>query len=156
MKFNNGYERRVFESQQAVLRKKYRAAGMTEEMIAAMYEFDLAVFNSDRREREHAVDPRQMMTIDPDTGDYRYMDMDELPAQGMTLHNPGRYNWLEEIKNEALLDVLCSFPTDYIEIITLLMDGYQQNEIAVCFGVVESAIANKIARMRKAMQKFHI
>ena len=41
MKWNNGYERKRFEANQKKLAEEYRKAGMTEEQIKAMYEFDL-------------------------------------------------------------------------------------------------------------------
>ncbi len=53
MKWNNGKERAKFEREQKELREQYIAAGMTEEQIQEMYDFDLDVFNGKRREAEH-------------------------------------------------------------------------------------------------------
>ena len=53
MAWNNGYERKKFESEQKRLAEEYRAAGMTEEQIEEMYQFDLAEFRSRRRFCEH-------------------------------------------------------------------------------------------------------
>ena len=49
MAWNNGYERKKFESEQKRLAEEYRAAGMTEEQIEEMYQFDLTEFRSRRR-----------------------------------------------------------------------------------------------------------
>ena len=53
MAWNNGLERMKFEAEQAKLAAEYHAAGMTEEQIQQMYEFDLEVFNGNRRFAEH-------------------------------------------------------------------------------------------------------
>ena len=41
MSWNNGYERKKFEARQKKQAEEYKAQGMTEEQIKAMYEFDL-------------------------------------------------------------------------------------------------------------------
>ena len=48
MSFNNGNERRKLNAKWEQLRVQYREAGMSEEAIQAMYEFDLGVLNSER------------------------------------------------------------------------------------------------------------
>lgn len=48
MEFNNGNERRKLNAKWESLRVQYRKAGMSEEAIQAMYEFDLSVLNSER------------------------------------------------------------------------------------------------------------
>ena len=53
MSWNNAYETKKFEAKQKKQVEEYRALGMTEEQIQAMYEFDLEQFNSERRYREH-------------------------------------------------------------------------------------------------------
>ena len=41
MSWNNGYERKKFEARQKKQAEEYKAQGMTEEQIKALYEFDL-------------------------------------------------------------------------------------------------------------------
>ena len=53
MKWNNAKERKEFIKKQNKLHKEYLAAGMTEEQIKAIYEYDISEFNSNRRENEH-------------------------------------------------------------------------------------------------------
>ena len=53
MCWNDGYERRKFEARQKKQAEEYRALGMTEEQIKAMYEFDLEQYKSDRRYYSH-------------------------------------------------------------------------------------------------------
>ena len=54
MSWNDGYERRKFEAKQKKQAEEYRALGMTEEQIQAMYEFDLEQFKSERRHTQYA------------------------------------------------------------------------------------------------------
>ncbi len=67
MKFNYGYERRLFEREQQKQRNEYLAAGMSEADIQTMYEFDLEYFRLLRREDQHAVNPQKIMGCDPET-----------------------------------------------------------------------------------------
>ena len=53
MAWINGLERKRFNEEQKRLAEQYRAAGMTEEQIEQMYQFDLVEFNSRRRFSEH-------------------------------------------------------------------------------------------------------
>ena len=46
MKFNNGSERVRLENRWKKLRIQYREAGMSEDAIQAMYQFDLDVLNA--------------------------------------------------------------------------------------------------------------
>ena len=53
MAWINGFERKRFDEEQKRLAEEYRIAGMTEEQIEQMYQFDLVEFNSRRRFSEH-------------------------------------------------------------------------------------------------------
>ena len=53
MEFNNGLERRKFNAEWEKSKKKYIEAGMSEEAINEIYEFDLKVFNSSRKYAVH-------------------------------------------------------------------------------------------------------
>ncbi len=154
MSFNYGYEWKKFLKEQELLKKQYEAAGMTDAAIQALYEDALAWFNSRRKEARYAVTTISMMTQDPDTGDYRYMGMDELPAQEPLITSVNRYAWIGEIENIELSKAILALKPDYIEILTLMMEGYQQNEIATILHSSFQAIQNKIARIRKILQVF--
>ena len=70
MKWNNGYERKRFEANQKKLAEEYRKAGMTEEQIKAMYEFDLEQFKKDRIYQMHtqALQVEEFDELDADNG----------------------------------------------------------------------------------------
>ena len=154
MSFNNGFERKQFNREQKRLAKKYRRVGMSETDIQAMHEYDLEVFRQYRRDREHAADPSDMMTNDESTGDSRYMDMDEFPADAPLVKYGNRYSWIDEINNLELHKAIVAMKPDYIEIITLMMEGYQQNDITKIIGIASSTLNEKIMRIREKLKKF--
>ena len=151
MYFNYAYERRLFEQDQAKKRREYLRAGMSEEAIREMYEYDLYVFNNERKEIKHRAHYSEMLTYDTETGDSRYMDMDEFPSQA-TLYTPNRYAWLEEIEDRKLFFTLLKMPIEYLDIITDLIDQYQYDEIGKRMGVRKQAICNKVYRIRKKLK----
>ena len=53
MGFNYGLEKKNFDRQWAILRKQYEDAGMSIEVIQAMYEYDWSVFNAARSYQNH-------------------------------------------------------------------------------------------------------
>ena len=53
MSFNYGLEKKKFDREWDRLHKEYRAAGMDEAAIKAMYEFDWQRFNAERAYRNH-------------------------------------------------------------------------------------------------------
>ena len=52
MSFNKGYELKKFEAHWEKLRIEYAAAGMTEDAIQKMYDYDRQQFNSDASSSE--------------------------------------------------------------------------------------------------------
>lgn len=154
MSFNYGREWKKFVEDQKQLKKEYEAVGMSQEAIQILYEYDLEWFRSCRNEMLHRVSPQKMMSFDSSTGDFLYMDMDELLVKEPLVTSIDRYAWIDELENVELLDVTRSVKPDYIEIITLLMEGYQQNDIAVLMHSSFRAINNKIARIRNLFKEF--
>ncbi len=53
MGFNYGLEKKNFDRQWAIMRKQYEDAGMSIEVIQAMYEYDWSVFNAARSYQNH-------------------------------------------------------------------------------------------------------
>ena len=154
MGFNYGYEWKKFTEEQKKLAKQYKAAGMSEAAIQELYEDALAWFHSRRKEARNSVNPMKMMTQDPETGDYRYMDMDEFPAEQPLVRYGNRYSWIHEIVNPEIHKAIVAMKPDYIEIITLMMEGYQQNDITKIIGIVPSTLNEKVMRIREKLKKF--
>ena len=106
MKWNNGKERAKFEKEQAEKRKKYLAAGMTEEEIQTLLNFDKNYFRSQRREATHT----QRLNISAFAESER-VEEPKNPLLKKFLHSltvedkhfeGDRYGWIEEIENKKL------------------------------------------------------
>lgn len=112
MAWNNGLERMKFEAEQARLAAEYRAAGMSEEQIQQMYEFDLEVFNSNRRFAEHTQQFPESPFEDGDEGQSPlYEKFSE--ALTVTMDLPignDRFSWIDEIDDEQLVQRLNNYP----------------------------------------------
>ena len=157
MKWNNGKERARFEKEQEKLKKEYLAAGMTEEQIKKLYEYDLSEFNSERREKEHT------QKLDFDDAEFNDKETDNplfkkfLEAISITpeYSDSSRHGWIEDIENEKLSKALKNLSKDYIDILTdICVNGFSQTEIAQKRGVSRKAINNKISRIKKFLNNF--
>ena len=153
MSWNDGYERRRFEARQKKQAEEYRALGMTEEQIQAMYEFDLEQYKSDRRHYSHT------QSFIPDDFDESEDDDEKLSifekfkdVLTTTIENSSdksRYWWVEDIEDAELSKRIKSLSTDDIELITLyVFDGYTQDEIAIQLSCTKQNIQKKIRRIK--------
>lgn len=157
MKWNNAHEYALFREEQKKLRKKYLAAGMTEEQIRAMYKFDLKYLNLRQREARHTQ--RLAVTADDEEKNTETQN----PLLKKFLHNlstedthfeDDRFSWIEQIESKKLYKALKALSEADKEIITMLLEGYQQKDIAIKFGVKKAAISRKIGRLKEFIKNF--
>lgn len=148
MSWNNGKERKTFEKRQAVLAEQYRAVGMTEEQIQQMYEFDFAVYRSERVFYSHT----QALEINFDDDD----DVCEisnflLEHQAECFRNySNRYWWVDEL--ERLYSVVKSMSDAEKELITLyVFDGYTQQEIADIRSCAQNTISYQLNKIKSKL-----
>ena len=158
MNWNDGKERKKFLKKQEELRKAYLAAGMTEEQIKALYEFDLEAYRLRRREALHTqkidFEPYEGEASDEGQNPLYSIFNDKLTTE-IDLTSLSRFSWIEEIEDEDLCQALKLLSEDYLEIITeLLVDKLSQSEIARKRGVTRKAVNNKISRIKKFLKKF--
>ena len=157
MAWNNGYERKKFESEQKRLAEEYRAAGMTEEQIEEMYQFDLTEFRSRRRFCEHNQQlPRDVRDQSSDDKLPLYEKFLDRLSVDIELSDSGdRYWWVEEIDDPELAQKVKKLSHDEIELITLYaFEHYTQVEIAEFFKVSNVAIFKRIEKLKKYFRKF--
>lgn len=118
MSYNHGLEEKKFKEQWQKTAEEYRQSGMTEEQIAAIYEFDREVFNSDRRFKERTVglfDNENSKTL---------MVYDDYSAYN-------RYSWIDEIEDMEVYSQIMSLPEIWREAFTMyIFDGYTQKDIS--------------------------
>jgi DNA-directed RNA polymerase specialized sigma subunit len=157
MAWNNGIERRKFEGEQEKLAAEYRAAGMTEEQIGQMYQFDLDAFNSRRRFCEHVQQfPENLLEESEDDKSPLLEKFLRELSEDFSLHSSkDRYWWIEEIDDPSLLKEIKALPREDIELITLyVFEEFTQGEIAEILGVNQSTICRRLEAKKKFLEKF--
>ena len=157
MEWNDGMKRSKFEKEQAKLRKEYLAAGMTEEQIKEMYEFDLQEYRRSRIEAMHT----QELEFDSEDFDDKETDNPlfkkylEAISVTMDYSDSSRFGWIEAIENSKLASALKALPDDDLELLTkLVIDEMNQPEIAISMGVSQQAISKKIIKIKNFFEKW--
>ena len=157
MKWNNGTERKLFEREQSRLRKEYLAAGMTEEQIQKMYEFDLQWFKSRRNETTHTQSLEIQTSEDEDEKmeNPLYKKFLEKLAVVDKHSDYSRYGWIEEIEDKKLYLAINELSDADKDLLTkYIFEGLSQTEIAQSKSVVKVVICKKIKRLKKYFEKF--
>ena len=158
MGFNYGLEKKNFDSQWAMTRKQYEDAGMSNEAIQAMYDFDWSVFNANRSYQNHT---QEMAAPSFEQSEESYSPLmnkyQEAVSVTDTYHETkSRFAWIGEIENEQLLTALETLKTEYLEIITMYAyEGYDITEISKVYGVSRPTISIKIKRITKFLKNFN-
>ena len=158
MGFNYGLEKKNFDSQWAMTRKQYEDAGMSNEAIQAMYDFDWSVFNANRSYQNHT---QEMAAPSFEQSEESYSPLmnkyQEAVSVTDTYHETkSRFAWIGEIENEQLLTALETLKTEDLEIITMYAyEGYDITEISKVYGVSRPTISIKIKRITKFLRNFN-
>lgn len=153
MSWNDAYERRKFKENQKKQAAEYRALGMTEEQIQAMYEFDLEQFRSDRRFYSHT------QSLLPDTFDENEDNDEKLSIFELfkdvfttTIEEAeckSRYWWVDEIGEDDLLEGVRNLNSEQIEILTLIVfENYSQKGAAEKMGIPYRSFKRKIQQIK--------
>lgn len=159
MGFNYGLEKKKFDKEWEKLRKEYRAAGMDEAAIEAMYEFDWDVFKSERTYSNHTQ--RMHHQNFDDDGDAARDDnsalllkfFDSFAVLPQEVDDSRRDSWVDEIESEKLTDALRLLSPEDVELLTLyVFDGYGVADIAAMKGIAHQNVSKKIRRIKKFLK----
>ena len=152
MGFNNGFEHVRLENKWKKLRIQYREAGMSEEAIQEMYNFDVQVVNSEQRYYRHSKD---LAFNDADTEDTHSNDRYEeaILMADTYRETKSRFTWIGEIEDERLLSALEKLKEEDLKILTLYAyDGYNVTEISKVLRCSQPTISIKIKRITKFLK----
>ena len=153
MGFNYGREKKKFDADWKKKAAWYRAAGMSEDAIQTLHAFDWEQFKSERRYVNHTQE----------------LPSDELLEwMSYRVHNiyasvrtdisddclSARHDWIEHLDTPMLVLQLRQLSKEDIELLTLLLDGYTQREIADILGCTQPNIAQKMRRIKKILKIF--
>ena len=155
MEWNNGKERAKFEKEQAKLREQYLAAGMTEDQMRQLYEYDLVWHKSCRREARHTQSLDFVVDGDgevrKDNPLYKKFS-DKLTVEDKHSETT-RFGWVEEIEDRRLYEAVKKLSADDLELLTqTLFEGVSQTQIAQQHGVVKVVICKKIKRIKNFLE----
>ena len=157
MSFNKGYELKKFEAHWEKLRIEYAAAGMTEDAIQKMYDYDRQQFNSERtfieRTQEFTAPAYESSVEEASPLMLRYQ---EAITTTDTYHETkSKFAWIGEIENERLLSALENLSEDDLKLLTFYAyEGYTVTEISKVLGVSQPTISIKIKRITNFLKKF--
>ena len=157
MGFNYGLEKKNFDSQWAVTRKQYENAGMRNEAIQAMYDYDWSVFNANRSYQNHTQEiaapsfEQSEESYSPLMGKYQ-----EAISITDTYHETkSRFAWIGKFEDEQLLSALESLSELDLKILTLYVyAGYTESEIASALESKRITIHKRIERMTMFLKNF--
>lgn len=156
MSWNNALAYRKFKDEQAHLFLQYRAAGMTEEQIRAMYDFDLAAFNSERAFRTHnqPLLEQALDKFDCEESDNALLNKN-MDALCVTIDDSGyhsRYWWLEEISNAELAAELKILSAEDLKLLTrFVFEQVTQKELAAIYGVSQQSISLRLKKIKNIL-----
>ena len=156
MSFNNGNERRKLNAKWEQLRVQYREAGMSEEAIQAMYEFDLGVLNSERAYDANTV---AVCAGEDDVDARNAADLKQYEAAITvtdTYHETKScFGWIGEIENERLLSALEKLSEDDLKLLTLYVyEGYSTVELSKVYGIAHQNISKRMIRITNFLKNF--
>ena len=159
MGFNYGLEKKNFDRQWAIMRKQYEDAGMSIEVIQAMYEYDWSVFNAARSYQNHT---QEIAAPSFEQGEESYSSLMNKYQEAISItehyrETKSRFTWIGEIEDERLLSALENLSDADLELITLYAyEEYDTVEISKVFGTTKQNISKKIRRITNFIKNFQI
>ena len=118
--------------------KQMRELGVDEDTIQRLHTYDWQQFNKERQYQQRWRD--RPIPFEPQGEQKLYLQtVDTL---------------LDEIDNEQLWEVLKKTDKLTLKMLVMKMQGFSDKEIFCATGVPESAINNRIARLRKKIKNF--
>lgn len=152
MGFNYAREKARFDRLWDKLRKEYKVAGMEDDAIQKLYDFDWQWFCSQRTYTNHNQQlPETVIREDRDEENSRlfqkFTSLSSLPEVEMW-HS--RYGWVDSLSDIRLVVTLKLLSAKDIELLTLLViEGFNQSEIAQKWGCSQRAISKQFQKIKK-------
>ena len=159
MSFNKGYELKKFDAHWEKLRIEYAAAGMTEDAIQKMYDYDRQQFNSERTfvERTQEFTAPAYESSEEEAFPLMLRYQEAITTKDTYHETKSKFAWIGEIEDERLLSALENLSDSDLELITLYAyEGYDTVEISKAFGTTKQNISKKINRISKFIKNFQI
>lgn len=154
MKFNYQSEKKKYIKTWERLEREYRAAGMSDEAIEKMKQFDWECFKQQRVYCRHnqllstqfysdgkEVGEDRSGLLDSHFNSFVYEDL---------YFQQGRYDWIEEIDNEEFVKRIRALDSMQLEILTMyVFERKTHQEIAETLGIERSLVTKRIKTIKK-------
>ena len=157
MSFNKGYELKKFEAHWEKLRIEYADAGMTEDAIQKMYDYDRQQFNSERTfiERTQEFTAPAYESSEEEASPLMLRYQEAITTTDTYHETKSKFAWIGEIENERLLAALENLSELDLKILTLYVyAGYTESEIAMALESKRITIHKRIERMTMFLKNF--
>ena len=125
MSFSKGYELKKFEAHWEKLRIEYAAAGMTEDAIQKMYDYDRQQFNSERTfvERTQEFTAPAYESSEEKASPLMLRYQEAITTKDTYHETKSKFVWIGEIEDEHLLSALEKLSDDDLELLTLYINS---------------------------------
>lgn len=150
MAFNKGYELKKFEAHWEKLRIEYAEAGMADDAIQKMYDYDRQQFNSERTciERTQEFTAPAYESSEEEASPLMLRYQEAITTTDTYHETKSSFAWIGEIEDEHLLAALEQLSDSDLELITLYAyEEYDTVEISKLFGTTKQNISKKIRRI---------
>lgn len=159
MEFNYALEKKKFDKEWMKLRREYKEAGMSDEAIQKIWEFDYEQF---KKQRTFCIHNQYLDTeVDgiADTEESMNPLMlkyeEKFIVTAKEVYAERRFSWIEEIDNPELYDVIHGLKNEDVDLLTMLaIEGFSKKEIADYYGISKAAISQRIARIKNILKIF--
>ena len=158
MSFNKGYELKKFEAHWEKLRIEYAAAGMTEDAIQKMYDYDRQQLNSERTfvERTQEFTAPAYESSEEEASPLMLRYQEAITTKDTYHETKSKFAWIGEIEDERLLSALENLSDADLNLVTMYAyEGYTVTEISKVLGVAQPTISIKIKRITKFLKNFN-
>ena len=152
MTFNYASEKRKFDKAWEKMARTYAEAGMTQEAIQEIYEYDWDVFKAARIEALHTQEFAIPESTEEDMSECesplfeRFQNC--LSSRYDTLGNHSRFLWIAELENPCLTIGIPLLTDEDKEILTLyVIEGYTEHEIAQRMGTYQVKVCRRLQRI---------
>lgn len=156
MGFYYAKEKKNFELQWKSLRKQYEAAGMSQEAIQAMYEYDRSVFNRERAYLNHTQDiamPSFDNTAESSSPLLKKYQ-DSISVTESYHETKSCFSWIGKIENEELLSALENLSDADLKLLTLYVyEGYTLTELSKVYRISSPAIYKRIRKIAASLKR---
>ena len=157
MSFNKGYELKKFEAHWEKLRIEYAVAGMTEEAIQKMYDYDRQQFNSERTfvERTQEFTAPAYESSEEKASPLMLRYQEAITTKDTYHETKSKFVWISEIEDEHLLSALEKLSDEDLELLTLyIYEGYSMVELSKAYGLDHQNISKRIIKITNFLKNF--